>query len=175
MRPALLFAITAWVLSATPHATAATKSDFTSLLVSGDGLIRQKQPVPDDPLAGLPTGDGDQSGGAGSAKATNKGSRSCRLDARPANARDVGDLRATLAFVKRGPQAWACPQSGPASDVRLRVTVDVDGRITNVEPAGGDAAIAGGLAKKLVGQSITPRPEGPTKGTVVLSFTGHKK
>lgn len=175
MRPALLFVIAAWALSATPHATAATKSDFASLLVSGDGLIRQKQPIPDDPLAGLPTGGGDENDRPGSAKTSSKASHSCRLDARPANSRDVGDLRATLAFVKRGPQAWACPQSGQASDVRLRVTVDVDGRITEVEPAGGDPAVAGSLAKKLVGQSITPRPEGPTKGTVVLSFTGHKK
>lgn len=175
MRPALLFVIITWVLSATPHATAATTSDFASLLVSGDGLIRQKQPVPDDPLAGLPTGDGDQSGRPGSAKSSSKSARSCRLDARPANTRDVGDLRATLAFVKRGPQAWACPQAGQPSDVRLRVTVDIHGRITEVEAAGGDPAVASGLAKKLVGQSITPRPEGPTKGTVVLSFTSPKK
>jgi hypothetical protein len=55
------------------------------------------------------------------------------------------------------------------------VTVDVDGRITGVEAAGGDPAVASGLAKKLVGQSITPRPEGPTKGTVVLTFTSPKK
>lgn len=174
MRLALLFVITAWVLSTTPHATAATQSGFVSFLVSGDGLVGQKQQVPDDPLAGLPTGSGNDDGHPASTKPSSKGSR-CQLDARPVNARDVADLRATLAFLKRGPRTWACPSSGQASDVRLRVTVDVDGRITEAEPAGGDAKVASGLAKRLLGQSITPRPEGPTQGTVVLSFIGPKK
>jgi len=175
MRLALLFVTTACVLSALPHATAATQSGFASFLVSGDGLVGQKQQVPDDPLAGLPTGSGNDDGHPASTKPSSKGSRSCRLDARPVNARDVADLRATLAFVKRGPRTWACPSPGRASDVRLRVTVDVDGRITEAEPAGGDATVASGLGKRLLGQSITPRPEGPTQGTVVLSFTGPKK
>lgn len=157
MRSAQLFVITAWVLSTTPHATAAA------------------QHIPDDPLAGLPTDNDDDHGRPDPAKSNSKGSRSCRLDARPANSRDVGDLRATLAFVTRGPQAWTCPPSGQPSDVRLRVTVNVDGRITEVESVGDDPAVAAGLAKRLVGQSITPRPEGATQGTVVLSFAGHKK
>jgi len=174
MRPALLFVIIGLVLSAAPHATAATRSYFASLLESGDGLIRQKQPVPDDPLAGLPTGSGDQNDQPDRAKPGSKGSRSCRLDASPANSRDVGDLRATLAFVKRGPETWACPQGGPA-EIRLRVTVDVDGKITEAQPVGGDPTLASGLAKKLVGQSISPRPEGPTQGTVILRFAGNRK
>jgi hypothetical protein len=53
--------------------------------------------------------------------------------------------------------------------------VDGSGRITDVQPAGGDAGVAGALGKKLTGQSIAPRPEGPTQGTVVLSFASGKK
>lgn len=176
MRSAVLFIITGLVLSPTPKATAAAKSDRLSILASSEGLIRQKEPVPDDPLAGLPTSNAsDEDNQHDRAKPNGKSSRSCRLNANPANARNVGDLRATLAFVERGPQAWPCPQQGQNAEVRLRVAVDVEGRITDVQPAGGDAAIAGGLAKKLIGQSIAPRPQGPTQGTVVLSFTAGRK
>jgi hypothetical protein len=176
MRSAVLFIITGLVLSPAPKATAAAKSDGLSVLASSEGLVRQKEPVPDDPLAGLPTSSaGDENNQHDRAKPTSKSSRSCRLNANPANARNVGDLRATLAFVQRGPQAWPCPQPGQSTEVRLRVAVDVEGRITDVQPAGGDATVAGGLAQKLVGQSIAPRPQGPTQGTVVLSFAAGRK
>jgi hypothetical protein len=171
MRRALLFALTA--LLAAPPAIAASNAKVPDLLASAPGLIRQKQQVPDDPLAGLPTGDGDD--GSRRGKGGGKGARSCRLDARAANPRDVGDLRATLAFVKRGPKVWPCPpRQVEDGGVKLRIAIDGGGKITGVEPAGNDAGMAAALAKKLIGRTIAPRLDGPTLGTTVLSFASKR-
>jgi hypothetical protein len=174
MRCAFLFSFTAPLLVPALESSATTQSEAPELLASAPGLIRQKQQVPDDPLAGLPgTGDdrGDQGGKNGG-----KGVRSCRISANPANPREIGDLRATLAFVERGPKAWPCPPTQAATtEVRLTIAVDGSGRITSTEPAGGDRNLAAAMAKRLVGQAISPRPEGPTRGTVVLGIAGIKK
>jgi hypothetical protein len=171
-RPSLLILAGLFLLAA-PQQRAAAEPELPTLLVSGQSLIRQKQQVPDDPLAGLPAEGGDQQDRG---KGSSKGTHACRLNANPANAREVGDLRATLAFVQLGPKAWPCPaRPGQIAEVRLRIAVDSSGRITEVQPAGGDASLAAALGKKLAGQSIAPRPEGPTQGTVVLSFGGGKK
>jgi hypothetical protein len=172
MRRALLLACT--TLLAAPPASATTNSDVSGLLVSAPALIREKQQIPDDPLAGLPTGKGDESGQRG--RTGGRGVRSCKLDAAPADPREIGDLRATLAFVKRGPKAWPCPpRQGEGGGVRLRIAVDSSGKVTEVEPAGGDASTAAAVAKKLVGRTIAPRLDRPTFGTTVLSFTSGKR
>ena len=162
------------VLFAAPPAGATTRSELSGLLVSAPVLIREKQQVPDDPLAGLPTGKDDEGGQRG--RTGNKGARSCRLEAAPADPREVGDLRATLAVVKRGPKAWPCPpRQAEGGGVRLRLAVDSNGKITDVEPAGGDASTAAAVAKKLVGHTIAPRLDRPTLGTTVLTFTSGKR
>jgi hypothetical protein len=95
----------------------------------------------------------------------------CQLAAKPGNSRDVGDLRATLAFVLRGPEEWQCPaQPGRGAKARLRISVDGSGRITRVQAVSGDTDIMTDLARTLAGQSIEPRPEGPTEGTVTVRF-----
>ena len=153
--------------------SAAAGPAIPPLVLSGHGLISPKQPVPDDPLAGLPTDDGSSRGhGKGGSGATN---RSCALKASAANERDVGDLRATLAFVKYGPQAWPCPGRADRGEVRLRITIDGAGKVTAVEPAAGDASIATAIAKRLAGKSVAPRPEGATVGIVVLTFAPAKR
>ena len=104
-----------------------------------------------------------RSGTAGKASA-------CQLAAKPGNSRDVGDLRATLAFVLLGPEEWQCPaRPGHRAKARLRISVDGSGRITRVQAVSGDAGIAD-LAQTLAGQSIEPRPDGPTEGTVMVRF-----
>jgi hypothetical protein len=177
MRRASLFLFSGLLLlTAGSVRAAATGTDVSSALVSGQGLVRQKQAVPDDPLAGLPTGEDEQNDGHDRGKPAGKGGRMCQVNANAANNREVGDLRATLAFLKRGPKSWACPsQQGRGSELRLRIAVDGNGLVTDVQPAGGDGNVASAIAKKLVGQSITPRPEGPTQGTVVVSFARSKK
>jgi hypothetical protein len=134
--------------------------------------IRAKQQVPDDPLAGLPPEDGGKpsrgKGGAG------KGGNQCRLDAKPANGRDIGDLRAALAFVERGPRSWPCPGAAAGNGVGLRVAIDGAGKVTAAEPAGGEPGVALAIAKKLTGKSIAPRPAGSTTGTVLVTFSPGK-
>lgn len=145
-----------------------------SAAAAGTELPR-RQIVPDDPLAGLPTGD-EPANQPARGKPTGKGAHACQVNANAANNREIGDLRATLAFLQRGPRSWACPaEQGRGGEVRLRIAVDGTGRITEVQPAGGDGNVAAALAKKLVGQAIAPRPDGPTQGTVVLSFASGKK
>jgi hypothetical protein len=170
MRRATLFFLTA--LFASPPLIAAGNSEGFGLFASAPGLIRDKRQVPDDPLAGLPTGTGDD-GGHG--KSGGKSARLCRIDATAANPRDVGDLRATLAFVRRGLTTWPCPPHLTENgELRLRITVDGGGKITDVEPARGDSGTAKALAKKLVGQTAAPHLDHATVGTTVLRFTSSK-
>ncbi len=171
MRRAFLVAPTALSFFAALKASAAPTSEVSHMLVSAPGLIRQRQDVPDDPLAGLPSGDDDHPRG----KNGSKGVRSCRFTANPANPRDIGDLRAALAFVQRGPKSWPCPSRPDRGAINLRIAVDGDGKITAVDATDGDNSIATALAKKLLGQAIAPRPEGPTQGTVGLTLAAGKK
>ena len=155
-----------------PLQAAAAVSVTESLLVFSHDLIRQKQQVPDDPLAGLPTDDGSHreqgKGGSGAS------GRVCAIKANAANDRDIGDLRATLAFVKHGPSSLPCPARSAQSDMRLRVSIDGNGKITAAESIAGDNRVANAVAKKLAGKSIGPRAEGATVGIVVVTFASRK-
>jgi hypothetical protein len=170
MRRATVFALA--TLFALPVAASVTGA--SGPVATGPGLIRDKQPVPDDPLAGLPTGAGDE--GARNKGGGGKSQRLCRVDAAAADPREIGDLRATLAFVKRGLTSWSCPaRTAGSNEIRLRIAVDGSGKITDVEPAGGDSDIARALAKKLVGKTTAPHLDRPTLGTTVLKLTSSKK
>jgi hypothetical protein len=194
----MLFILSGLLLLA-DRATAAAMETIPSLLVSGQSVILPKRPVPDDPLAGLPTRAGDRNehhrwgkscnkgardcrlaGGRNDhhhrGKTGNKGARACRLRTNPADSHEVGDLRATLAFVLQGPEAWPCPsRQGRSAKVRLRISVDGSGRITDVQRASGDESVTADLATRLIGRSIAPRPEGPTEGTVVVRFANSRR
>ncbi len=140
------------------------------------GLIRGRQDVPDDPLAGLPSEDGgrpnrpSKSGKTTSAKTT----PTCSVDGKPANHRDIGDLRATLAVVQRGPKYLPCPVESPSARIGLRITVDEHGKITAADPVGSTAEASAAVAKKVTGKTIAARREGATTGTVWLVFTPNK-
>jgi|GEM_PF-5362611 len=154
-------------LSATPTVAAAIV-DIGPLAV-GRTPVQPRREVPDDPLAGLPPeNSGKPVHGKGG---TGKGHNLCNLDATPANRRDIGDLRAALAFVQRGPRSWPCPRSTAGNGVGLRITIDGTGKVTSVEPTGPESSLASAIAKKLVGRSIAPRPAGSTTGTVLLTFS----
>ncbi len=164
---ALLACLVIASIAPAPSASAATAAVTGPLLVSGQNLIRTKQQVSDDPLDGLPTDDGDH---RGLPKAGGHRRATCAVDASPANYRDIGDLRAALAFVKHGPASWPCPARGAQSDTRLRIGIDGDGRIAVCEPVAGNPAVASAMAKRLIGKSIARRPAGATSGIVVLTF-----
>ncbi len=143
--------------------------------LADNSLIRARQQVPDDPLAGLPSDDGGRPdrpskvGKTSSAKAP----ATCAVDGKPANQRDIGDLRATLAVVQRGPKYLPCPDP-PDAGIGLRITVDGNGKITAAEPVGASAEASATIAKKVSGKSIAARREGATTGTVWLVFTPNK-
>ena len=136
------------------------------------GPIRPRRDVPDDPLAGLPTDDGVRSGKGKSAGG--KAAPTCAVDAKPVNPRAIGDLRAALAWVQRGPKSWSCPPRSAGPSAGLRITIDSAGKVTAAEPAGDASEVAAAIAKKLTGKSIAPRPEGATTGSVLLTFTPGK-
>jgi hypothetical protein len=132
--------------------------------------IRPKQDVPDDPLAGLPSQISDDSrgrrkgGGGVSARAV------CAVQVAAANVRDIGDLRATLAFVKHGPTSWPCPRRAAKAELRLRMDIDGAGKITMANPIANDTGAASAMAKQLTGKAIGPRDGGATVGIVVVTF-----
>jgi len=140
-------------------------------VVSGEGLVHAKQSVPDDPLAGLPSDDG---GERSPGKKPHSGKSACAINAAPSSNREIGDLRAALAFVKLGPSAWACPERSDHAEIGLRISIDGDGKITAAEDVAGEAGVANAIAKRLLGKAVDPRAEGPTVGVVVLKFTNGK-
>jgi hypothetical protein len=166
---ALLLCLLAPFLDATQVAAAISA---VGPLALDSGPIRPRRDVPDDPLAGLPTDDGGRSGkgkgGAGKAPAA------CTVDAKPVNPREIGDLRATLALVQRGPKSWPCPPRSAGRSAVLRVTIDGAGKVTAAEPTGGASEVAAAIAKRLTGKSIAPRPQGATTGSVLLTFSPGK-
>jgi hypothetical protein len=150
-----------------PSRAAAVAPEASPPLLFGHDLVRPKLQVPDDPLAGLPSDEGHgrgKGGGGGSARST------CAVKVNAANERDIGDLRATLAFVKHGPTSWPCPPRAAQSEIRLRIGIDGAGKITAAEPVAGDSGIASAMAKRLTGKAIGPRDQGATVGIVVLTF-----
>ena len=171
MQHARVFTLLACLFAtALSPSTATATVEGTGPLAWDSGAIQPRRQVPDDPLAGLPsedTGRPERSRGG-------KGAPRCKLDANPANARDIGDLRATLAFVQRGPKSWPCPARVAGSSVGLRITVDADGKITSVEAVAGDSTTTDRLSKRLTGKSIDPRAQGATTGTVRLTFVPGK-
>jgi hypothetical protein len=142
-------------------------------LVSSHDLIRAKQQIPDDPLAGLPSDDGNHGGhGKGSARGSSRAA--CAVTVSAANERDIGDLRAALALLKHGPKSLPCPVRAAPSDMQMRISIDGDGKITAAEPAAGDRGVANTVAKRLAGKSIGPWAAGATVGIVVVTFTSGK-
>lgn len=173
MRHARVFTLLVCLPAPLLESTAATAAIGAAGSVALDGNpIRPRRQVPDDPLAGLPTEDGGQPGKSkgGGGKPT----AACAVDAKPANPRDIGDLRAALAFVQRGPKSWPCPPRSAGNGAGLRIAIDGAGKVTAAEPAGPASDVAAALAKKLTGKSVAPRPEGSTAGTVLLTFTPSK-
>lgn len=140
-------------------------------LAQNDSPIRARRPVPDDPLAGLPSDDGAVPAKARAGASAGKAAAACTIDGKPANARDIGDLRATLALIQRGPRSWPCPTGSTSASAGLRVTVEGSGKIAMAEPVGAAANVAAAIAKKLAGKTIAGRREGATTGTVWLTFT----
>jgi hypothetical protein len=155
-----------------PHLTP-TAAASTGPMAREQGLIRARQSVPDDPLAGLPSEDDGRPSRGGKSGGT-KGSATCAIDGKPANQHDIGDLRAALAVVERGPRYWSCPSESASGGIGLRITIDGHGKITAAEPVGRPPEVATAIAKKLNGKSIAARREGSTTGTVWLTFTPAK-
>jgi hypothetical protein len=137
---------------------------------SDSGLIRPKHQVSDDPLDGLPAEGGQRAGGKGSTSAS-EGS-TCKVSAAPADARDIGDLRATLALVTLGPRTWAFPmRTATRSQVRLRVSIDGEGKLTELSTVAGNPNVGSAIAKKLTGKRVPQRREAATVGVVVLAIS----
>jgi len=134
------------------------------LLFLGQDLIRQKQQVPDAPLAGLPSEDGKRLG-HGKTSSEGSGRATCTVQVNAANEQDIGHLRAALAFFKHGPKSLPCPARAAQSDIRLRVGIDENGKITAVDLVLGDGGLATSVAKRLTGKSIAPRAGGALGGS----------
>jgi hypothetical protein len=151
--------------------SAAAVPAIAPLVLSGHGLISPRQPIPDDPLAGLPT---DDNGGR-SKNGSGASNRACALSSKPANDRDIGDLRAALAFVQYGPASWTCKAHAGKGELRLRINIDGVGTVTAVDVVGENPGMAAAMGKRLMGKAIASRHDGATAGVVVLTFVPAKR
>jgi hypothetical protein len=135
------------------------------------GLISDRRQIPPDPLGGLPEEDperrprgrdkGKNGQGAG-------GKPTCRLEAKPESDREVGDLRAAVAVIQRGPRTAPCTAAQMANPLRLRLSIDSTGKITAVERLSGDEKLGNDLAARLVGQVSQSKIASATTGVAQI-------
>ena len=138
------------------------------------GLIRDRRQVPPDPLAGLPEEEPEQrrrgrdrnEPGAHAHGAAAKAT--CRLEATPESDREVGDLRAAVAVIQRGPRTEPCTAAQMASPLRLRLAIDSEGKITSVERLSGDEKLGDELGRRLVGQVSLSKVTSATTGVAQI-------
>lgn len=142
------------------------------------GLISDRRQVPPDPLAGLPEEEPDQHrrgrdkdrNGQGAHGHDAGGKPTCRLEARPENDREVGDLRAAVAVIQRGPRTAPCTSSQTANPLRLRLSIDSAGKITAVERLSGDEKLGDDLGHRLLGQVSLSKVTSATTGVAQISL-----
>jgi hypothetical protein len=135
------------------------------------GLISDRRQIPPDPLGGLPDEDSERrprgrdkgKNGQGAGSKTN-----CRIEAQPESDREVGDLRAAVAVMQRGPRTTPCTAAQIANPLRLRVSIDGQCKITAVERVSGDEKLGTDLAAKLVGQVSLSKVNSPTTGVAQI-------
>jgi hypothetical protein len=137
------------------------------------GLISDRRQIPPDPLGGLPEEEPDRRP-RGHDKGKNGqgagGKATCRLEAKPENDREVGDLRAAVAVIQRGPRTAPCTSAQMASPLRLRLSIDSAGRITAVERLSGDEKLGDELAARLVGQVSQSKVTSATTGVAQITL-----
>jgi hypothetical protein len=130
--------------------------------------------VPLDPLAGLPEEESDQGKGRRGRERNAQsagGKATCRLEARPESEREVGDLRAAVAVIQRGPRTVPCTPAQIATPLRLRLAIDGGGKITSVERLSGDEKLGESLGRKLVGQISLSKVTSATTGVARIGLT----
>jgi hypothetical protein len=137
------------------------------------GLISDRRQIPPDPLGGLPDEDPERRPRGHDKGKNGQGARSrttCRIEAHPESDREVGDLRAAVAVMQRGPRTTPCMAAQIANPLRLRVSIDGQGKITAVERLSGDEKLGDDLAAKLVGQASLSKVNSPTTGVTQIRF-----
>lgn len=128
--------------------------------VRSTGLISDRRQVPSDPLAGLPEEEAGQSphrrdkerNAQGAHGHDAGGKATCRLEPRPENDREVGDLRAAVAVIQTGPKTVPCTAAQTANPLRLRLAIDREGKIALVGALSGDQKLGDDLVRRLVGK-----------------------
>ena len=134
------------------------------------GLISDRRQVPPDPLAGLPEEEPVQRR-RGREKERSAGTKpTCRLEARPESDREVGDLRAAVAVIQRGPKTAPCTSAQIGNPLRLRLSLDGAGKITAVERLSGDPKLGDDLGRKLVGQVSLSKVTSATTGVAQINL-----
>ena len=142
------------------------------------GLIRDRRQVPPDPLAGLPEEEPDQRrrghdkerNGQSAHSHDAGGKATCRLEAKPESDREVGDLRAAVAVIQRGPRTEPCTAAQIANSLRLRLSIDSEGKITAVERLSGDDKLGDELGRRLVGQVSLSKITSATTGVTQIKL-----
>jgi len=140
------------------------------------GLIRDRRQVPSDPLAGLPEEEPEQRrrgrdrNGQSAHGHDAGGKATCRLETKPESDREVGDLRAAVAVIQRGPRTALCTAVHIANPLRLRLSIDSEGKITAVERLSGDEKLGDKLGRSLVGQVSLSKVTSATTGVARIGL-----
>jgi hypothetical protein len=76
----------------------------------------------------------------------------------------VGDLRAAVAVIQTGPRTVPCAAAQIAIPLRLRLSIDSEGKITVVERLSGDQKLGDNLVRRLAGQVSQSKVTSSTMG-----------
>jgi hypothetical protein len=82
----------------------------------------------------------------------------------------VGDLRAAVAVIQRGPRTEPCTAAQIANPLRLRLSIDSEGKITAVEKLSGDDKLGDELGRRLVGQVSLSKVSSATTGVAQIKL-----
>jgi hypothetical protein len=138
------------------------------------GLIQERRPIPDDPLAGL--GEDGGGGRTGKTPARPKAATHCRLAPRAADGDAIGDLRAMLLALRHAPPSLPCsPAQVAQGELRLRIAISGPGKVERIDVLKGDPRLANAIAGRLQHRTCAARPQGGTVGEIILAITSPKR
>ncbi len=79
-------------------------------------------------------------------------------------------MRAAVAVIQRGPRTEPCAVAQMAEPLRLRLSIDSEGKITTVERLSGDEKLGEELGRRLLGQVSLSKVTSATTGVVQIHF-----
>ena len=112
--------------------------------------------------------------GAGSARAEAKDKAdekktTCSVRLVAGKLHNLADTKGLLTTIRQAIEQANCAQAKPGTTLRLRLTINAQGKISKVERLDGDQAVAATIISKLVGLNASVTPQNASEGTAEIT------